>query len=67
MEALAQTKKIGGSIMVTIPKEIIREEAIQEGEMVIIEIKKPKKSFFGSLKGMSSFTKEDEFKGQLEE
>jgi len=67
MEALTQTKKIGGSIMVTIPKEIIREESIQEGEMVVIEIKKPKKSFFGSLKGIGPFTKEDEFKGQLEE
>ena len=60
METLARTRKIGGSILVTIPKEIIREEQLQEGELVKINIEKIKKSGFGILKGMRSFTKEDE-------
>lgn len=56
---LAKAKKIGGSIMVTIPKEIVKELNISPEEEVIIEVRKPKKSYFGALKGLSSFTEED--------
>jgi len=34
---------------------------------VKIEIKKVKKSGFGLFKGLGKFTKEDKFKGQLED
>ena len=53
--------------MVTIPKDIVKEESIQEGELVEIEVSKIKKDFFGALKGVGSFTHEDELKGQLDE
>ena len=43
------------------------EEMLKEDEMVNIEIKKHKKDFFGALKGISSFSKKDELKGQFEE
>ena len=52
--------------MVTIPSEIVREEMIEENELVEIEVKKAKRDFFGSLRGVGSFTEEDEMKGQLE-
>ena len=53
--------------MVRIPKEVLEHEYLHAGETVKIEVKKVRISGFGSLKGMRSFTKEDEFKGQLEE
>lgn len=60
MKTMARVKAIGGSLMVRIPKDLAKEEAIKEGELVEIEIEKIKKSGFGLLKGMRSFTEEDE-------
>ncbi|HLD57486.1 MAG TPA: AbrB/MazE/SpoVT family DNA-binding domain-containing protein [archaeon] len=62
MKTLTRTRAIGGSLMVTIPKELVREEQIHEGQLVEIEVKKPKKSFFGIARGVGPFTKEDELK-----
>lgn len=67
MKALTRTRVIGGSLVVTIPKEIVKEESIQEGELVEIELAKIKKDFFGALKGIGPFTEEDKLKEQLEE
>ncbi|MBI3190490.1 AbrB/MazE/SpoVT family DNA-binding domain-containing protein [archaeon] len=60
MKVISKTKKIGGSIMVRIPKDLAEAEGITENQTVEIEIRKPKKDFFGALKGIGSFTKEDE-------
>ena len=65
MESLTKTRKIGGSIMVTIPKEIVENESLVEGEIVKIKVEKIKKSGFGMLRGMRSFTKEDEMNSEL--
>ena len=67
MEVLTKLRKVGGSVMARIPKEVLEHESLHAGETVKLEVKKAKISGFGSLKGMRSFTKEDEFKGQLEE
>lgn len=67
MKTLTRTRGIGGSLVVTIPKEIVKEELLCEGELVEIQVEKVKKDFFGALKGIGSFTKEDELKSQLEE
>ena len=61
MEAFVKSRKIGGSLIVRIPKEIVQEERIKPGQILIIQIKKPKTDFFGALKGMPSFNKTDEF------
>ncbi len=66
MKTLTRTRGIGGSLVVTIPKEIVKEELLSEGELVEIQVEKVKKDFFGALKGVGSFTKEDELKSQLE-
>lgn len=58
MKAYTRTKKIGGSIMVTIPKEIVKEEAIHEGQVIEIEIKKVVKSGFGIAKGIGPYKRE---------
>ena len=62
MEAIVKTKAVGGSLMVTIPKDIVNDETIKEGEIIKIHIEKIKKDWFGCLKGIGSFTKEDEMK-----
>ncbi len=61
-ETVTKTKKIGGSIFVGIPKEIIEVEKLNENQMVSIEIDKIKKSWFGAFKGIGPFTHEDEMK-----
>lgn len=66
LKSLARTRKIGGSLVVTIPKELVKEEQLQEGEVVEISVKKPRKSYFGALKGIGSFTRGDRAKGQLD-
>lgn len=45
METSAKTRKIGGSLIITIPKHIVDEEGLMEGEMVKI-----RKDGFGILK-----------------
>ena len=66
MEVLTKLRKVGGSVMARIPKEVLEQEFLHEGQTVRLEIKKVKKSALGIAKGMRSFTKEDEFKGQLD-
>jgi hypothetical protein len=65
MKSLTKTRAVGGSLIITIPAEIVKSEMIRENELVEVEVRKPKKDFFGALRGIS-FTKEDELKGQLE-
>jgi len=62
MKSLTTTRAIGGSLLVTIPKEIVREEGLREGEIVEVEVNRPRKSFFGIAKGVGPFTEEDEMK-----
>jgi hypothetical protein len=60
METLTRTRKVGGSLLITIPKDIVKEESLRAGELVRVDIKKVKKSGFGMFKGIAPFTKEDE-------
>jgi bifunctional DNA-binding transcriptional regulator/antitoxin component of YhaV-PrlF toxin-antitoxin module len=62
IECLAKTRKVGGSLIVTLPKELVETEKIKEGEVVRIKVKKLRKDGFGILKGMAPFTVEDELK-----
>lgn len=61
MEVLTKLRKVGGSVMARIPKELVEQESLHPGETVRIEVKKVKRSGFGIFKGMRSFNKEDEF------
>ena len=65
MKALTRTRAVGGSLVVTIPIEIVKEENIKEGELVEIGIGKIRKSGFGILRGMRAFTKNDELDTEL--
>ncbi len=66
LKTLARTRRIGGSLVVTIPIEVVKEEQLEENQVVEISVKKPRKSYFGALKGIGSFTREDRAKGQLD-
>jgi hypothetical protein len=59
---LAKTRKVGGSIVVTLPKELVAAQKIRENEFVEITVKKWRKDGFGLLRGMAPFTVEDELK-----
>jgi antitoxin component of MazEF toxin-antitoxin module len=57
---LAKTRKIGGSLVITLPKEIVENKQIKEGEIIEISVKKVRKEGFGILKGIAPFTAQDE-------
>ena len=65
METISKTRAVGGSLVVTIPKIVVEEEGLVENQIVSIDVKKVKKSGFGILKGMRSFTKKDELDTEL--
>jgi len=46
--------------MVRIPKEVVDQEDIREGEMVEIEVKKARKTAFGLDPQIGPMTREDE-------
>jgi antitoxin component of MazEF toxin-antitoxin module len=57
---VVKTRKIGGSLMVTIPKEVVEQEDIREGELLELEVRKARRSWFGATPGIRPFTHEDE-------
>lgn len=63
-ETLVKARKLGGSLIVRIPKEIVDSEGIREGEIVRLQVSKTRKSWFGSLEGVGSMTREDEMDEQ---
>ena len=48
---LTKTRKVGGSIVVTLPKKLVETQKIKENEFVEISVKKCRKNGFGALKG----------------
>ena len=60
MLTIQKARKVGGSVMVRIPKEIVEMENIKEGEAVQIDIKKARRDFFGISRGLSPYKKEED-------
>jgi antitoxin component of MazEF toxin-antitoxin module len=58
--ALVKTRRVGGSLMVTIPKEVVEQEDIREGEIVEVDVKKAKRNGLGIYPGLGSMTRSDE-------
>lgn len=61
-KCLTETRKVGGSIVVTLHKELLETQKIKENEYVEITVKKCRKDGFGVFKGMTTFKVEDELK-----
>jgi len=64
-QTLATTRKVGGSLVITIPAEVVQLEQLRENEIVEIQVKKKKINGFGVLKGIGKFTKEDRMKDRF--
>ena len=62
VRCLAKTRKVGGSIVITLPKELVQTQKIRENEFVEVTVKKCRKNGFGVLRGMARFAVEDELK-----
>ncbi len=58
--ALAKVRRVGGSLVVTIPNKVAREHGLKPGELVTIEVRRARKSFFGMDRGIGPFTLDDE-------
>ena len=43
LKTVSRIRAIGGSLVVTIPKEVVKNEFLNEGELIELEIRKPKK------------------------
>jgi hypothetical protein len=59
-ETIQRAKKIGGSLMVRIPKDIVEHEHIQPGEAVKMRIEKVRKDWFGAFRTGRPYIKEEE-------
>jgi len=59
MQSITKLRKVGGSLVATVPKKLIEEEGLVAGQNVVINVEKIKKSGLGALKGIGSLTKED--------
>lgn len=57
--AYVRTRRVGGSIVITIPMEVVEIARIKEGETLKIEIDKPKNSYFGALRGIGRIKHEE--------
>lgn len=67
MKGLTRTRCVGGSLMVTIPSEIVKLNNLKENELIELDVSRVRKSGFGILKGkgIPSFSKEDELDTEL--
>ena len=43
MKVLSRTRAVGGSLVITVPIEIVKSEDLRENELVEVEVKKHKK------------------------
>lgn len=56
---LAKARKVGGSYVVTIPKEIVQLEGIRQDSLVELNLHKVKKSYKGLYQGIGKLRKEE--------
>ena len=58
-QIVAKAKRVGGSIMVTLPKQVVELLGVAEGDVVELNVQLPRKSYLGALRGIGSFTEGD--------
>jgi len=59
MTAYVTTRKVGGSLVVTLPKEIVELGDIHPKETIEITVSKTRPNFFGKCRGIGKFTEND--------
>jgi antitoxin component of MazEF toxin-antitoxin module len=58
--AIVRAERLGDSIILRLPAEVVEKEIIHEGDMVEVEVRKVKQSRFGSMPDIGPMTREDE-------
>ena len=59
VEILQRAKRVGGSIMVRIPKDAVALEHITNGDLIRLTVTKARRDLFGTLPKVGRFTRED--------
>lgn len=59
MLVFSKTRKVGGSIVATIPKDAVKGLGLKENETVELDVRRPEKSFFGAFKKLSAYSSKD--------
>ena len=55
----AKAKRVGGSLMVTVPKAVVDLLGLEEGEVLELTVRRPRQSYLGALRGIGSFAEAD--------
>jgi bifunctional DNA-binding transcriptional regulator/antitoxin component of YhaV-PrlF toxin-antitoxin module len=63
--AITETKQVGGSLMVAIPKGVRKTLGLEKNQMVQIEVRKLKPSFFGKFNGIGHMDVSDKLDTKL--
>ena len=58
-DVVTKAKRVGGSLMVTLPKQMVDLLGVEEGDVVELSVRLPRRSYFGALRGIGSFTEAD--------
>ncbi len=64
VEILQRAKRVGGSIMIRLPKDSAALESITDGDLVRLTIHKARRDLFGTLPKVGRFNQEDKFDGK---
>jgi hypothetical protein len=67
MNTLSRTRRLGGSLIVALPRALVEKEGLQVDQIVLIDVKKVKKSGFGIMRGLPSFSADTKLRGQLDD
>jgi len=54
--AYVRTRRTGGSLVITLPREIAELLGLREREVVRITVERPKRSYFGAFRGIGRFS-----------
>ena len=57
--ATVKTKRVGGSLMVTLPKDLVDLLGLEEGEPVDLDVRRPRQSYLGIMRGIGRFDEKD--------
>jgi len=60
-ETVGKVRRVGGSLMVTIPKEVAAAEGISEGTTLQMRIVKKRRSAFGAFPGLAPWRHEGDW------
>jgi antitoxin component of MazEF toxin-antitoxin module len=53
--AYVKTRRAGGSLIVTLPREVAELLGLRESEVIRITVERPNRSYFGAFRGAGKF------------